>query len=64
MNTRIYKINDKENGAVRLVEANSAAQALRHVAAERYEATTASPKDVAAAMANGTTVETANAATN
>lgn len=64
MTTRIYKIDDKENGAVRLVEANSAAQALRHIAAERYEVTVATTKDVAAAMGDGVTVETASTATN
>lgn len=59
MNTRIYVVHDKGADAARLVEAASAAAAVRHVAINRYTVTAASPKQIAHHMARGVHVETA-----
>lgn len=66
MQTRIYivKTKDTETSATHLVEATSAAQAIRHVAGPRYLAHVASTKDVAAAMASGIPVEKAGQPTS
>lgn len=57
MQTRIYVvIHDDEK---RLVEATSAAQAIRHCVRPRYNARAASPKDVATMLASGARVERA-----
>lgn len=56
--TRIYVV--LQNGgtpARRLVEATSAAQAVRHCAQEQYQAAAASPKDIANLMAEGVRLE-------
>ncbi len=58
--TRIYLVVEKGAGASkRLVEATSAAQAIRHCARNVYEAQAAAPKDVAALMGSGVTIEQA-----
>lgn len=59
METRIYVVmqTDKPH---RLVEATSAAQAIRHCASKEYSAKIARPKDVAGMLAVGTKVENAN----
>jgi hypothetical protein len=54
-NTKIFKVEDRKTGAVRLVDAASASTALQHIAA----VSVASARDVAAAMAQGATVEVA-----
>lgn len=56
--TRIYVITQKDKPA-RLVEATSANTAIRHCARPEFVARTATPKDVAAMLAKGTSVETA-----
>ena len=54
--TRIYVViaKDKPN---RLVEAASAAQAIRHCVSQEYSATVANAKNVAALLKTGTHVE-------
>lgn len=63
--TRIYVVtgNGAQTGSKRLVDAVSAAQAIRHCAKEIYTAQAASPKEIAALMSNGTQIEQANEAT-
>jgi hypothetical protein len=58
--SRIYAIRDRNNHAMRLVEATSPAQALRHIAGALFEVTVASPKQIAALCQNGTKVEKAH----
>lgn len=54
MQTRIYVvIHESEK---RLVEASSAAQAIRHCVANKYVARPATPKDIAHEMSNGVVV--------
>jgi hypothetical protein len=53
-NTKIFKVEDRKTGSVRLVDASSASAALQHVVA----VSVASARDVADAMAQGATVET------
>lgn len=57
--TRIYVVmqNDKP---MRLVDATSAAQAIRHCVRREYAAKAATPKDIASLMGAGTTIEAAN----
>jgi len=57
--TRIYVViaQDKPH---RLVEASSAAQAIRHCVSQEYAAKVAGTKDVAGLLAAGSTVEKAN----
>lgn len=61
MTTRIYVVVQKDKPS-RLVEATSAAQAIRHCAQQEYSAGIARPKDVASLLCAGTTVEKANEA--
>lgn len=68
MQTRIYKVMvlktpERSAQTTRLVEATSAAQAIRHVAVSEYAAHVATTKDVAACMQAGILVEEANAPT-
>ena len=56
--TRLYIVTAAQ-AAPRLVEATNPATALRHVARSLYSVAVASPKEVAALMAKGVTVETA-----
>lgn len=59
--TRIYVVI--EGGAEagkRLVEATSAAQAIRHCARNVYTAQAATPKDIAALMSSDVKIEQAN----
>ncbi len=56
--TRIYRVSDEEEAGF-LVEAASAASALRHVAAKRFRVEIAKPKDIAQMMADGAKVEDA-----
>ena len=58
--TRIYVVMSKtDTGGEdrRLIEAGSAAQAIRFVVRHRYAAKAASPKDLAALMTNGIRIE-------
>jgi hypothetical protein len=58
--TRLYLVAEKaEGGRTRLIEATSAAAAVRHCAKERFEARAAKPGDVRMAMEAGTKVEKA-----
>ena len=57
--TRIYIVTAKGK-TQRLVEATSAAQAIRHCVAQEYAAKVAGAKDVANLAATGTTVEKAS----
>jgi len=57
--TRIYAVTGEPK--VRLVEATSAAAAVRFVASKVYSATIAKPADIVAAMTAGVTVEKATA---
>lgn len=61
--TRIYRTRNKLNPTEkhRLVEAGTRAQALGHVVRGTYEATPASPKEVAQLMSEGIKLETAGA---
>ena len=55
--TRIYVVINKESK--RLVEAGSAAQAIRHCVRNQYSAKAATPKEIAAFMGAGYGVEKA-----
>ena len=55
--TRIYAVTS--GTATRLIEATSAAAAVRHVALQIYSASIAKPADIVAAMTAGVTVEKA-----
>jgi len=58
--TRIYVVMSKtDTGGEdrRLIEAGSAAQAIRYVVRHKYVAKAAAPKDLAALMTNGVRVE-------
>lgn len=60
--TRIYVIIQKgtsDADGFRLVEATSAAQAIRHCARNVYTAQAATPKDIARLMGTGVTIENA-----
>jgi len=60
--TRIYQVTTDEtvaDPATRLIEATSAAAAVRFVASKVYSATIAKPADIVAAMTAGVTVEKA-----
>lgn len=58
MVTRIYVVMAKDK-PFRLVEASSAAQAIRHCVMKEYSARAAGPKDVAELLMAGTCVEKA-----
>lgn len=60
--TRLYRVYDGEACASRLVEATSAAAAVRHVATKRYRVDVAKPKDIADMMSGGVKVERAGEA--
>jgi hypothetical protein len=53
MRTRIYRVRERQTGAVHMLEATNPAQALRFMAEDRWEITPASAKDVAQHMATG-----------
>lgn len=57
MQTRIYVVVHGEER--RLVEATSAAQAIRHCVRNKYSAKAATPKEIALLMGHGLTVEKA-----
>lgn len=58
----IYEISEKGNEVKRLVKADSAAQAIRHCAHDRFAARTVSRvEDAADLMASGVKLETAGA---
>lgn len=60
MQTRIYLVQShREGDRARLIEAASAAQAVRHVVSKEYEARVPTTKEVASAMAAGIQVEAA-----
>lgn len=58
MQTRIYVVINKEER--RLVEATSAAQAIRHCVRNVYAAHVAGTKELASLMSQGVTVERAS----
>lgn len=58
VNTRIYVVTHAEQP--RLIEAGSAAQAIRHCVRASYSAKAATPKDIAALMHAGHAVEHAS----
>lgn len=60
--TRIYVVLHQDEK--RLIEAGSAAQAIRHCVQNKYVARPATTKDIATLMAAGFTVEKANENTN
>lgn len=65
METRIYVVLQKGTSTTdghRLVEASSAAQAIRHCAKHVYEAKAATPKDIANFMSSGVAIEKASEA--
>lgn len=55
--TRIYRIKNKADGKVRLVEATHPSNALRHVAQASFEVSVAKPADVVYAYEHGAKVE-------
>lgn len=60
--SRIYVVDEKSTttaGQRRLVEASSAAQAIRHCVSNVYTAQAAGPKDVAELMGAGIRIERA-----
>lgn len=59
MNTRIYKVWDLVTGDTRLIDASSAAQAVRHVAVGKFSAKIPTTKEVADLVAKGAKVEAA-----
>lgn len=60
MQTRIYLVTNTQRGLpARLIEAASAAQAIRHVVSKEYAAVVPTTKEVAHAMAAGIQVEAA-----
>lgn len=61
MQTRIYVVmyQGPQGEVRRLVEATSAAQAIRHVVKDSHSAKVASTKDVASAMNDGVKIEKA-----
>lgn len=56
----LYVVSDSEKGDERLVDANSRAQAIRHVSLGRFGAKPATPRDVARLMDAGIRVEDAS----
>ncbi len=69
MQTRIYKVQavkpvTAEQAQVLLVEAASAAQAIRHIVADKWTAEVATAKDVAHLAAAGTKIQLAGTAAN
>lgn len=59
MKTRIYHVVDGDD--IRLVNAASAAQAVRHCAADRFRVSIAKTIDVATLVSQGVAVENARA---
>jgi hypothetical protein len=60
--TRLYCIAEAETGRIRLVDATSPAQAIRHCTKGRFHVSTPSAKDVAKLMNDGVKVETVSKA--
>lgn len=56
---RLYRIDNVETGAISLVSANSAAQAIKHVVDGMLRASVPSGIEVAALISDGITVERA-----
>lgn len=61
MITRIYVVINHADDSRTMVEATSAAQAIRHCVRKVYSARTVSPKELAAHMSGGARVERAEA---
>jgi hypothetical protein len=59
MQTRIYVVINKQDQSKRLVEASTAAQAIRHCVRTVYTAKVAGTKEVAGLMRSGYAVEVA-----
>lgn len=59
METRIYRV-ERETEPPQLVEAATAAQALRHVTRKAYQVKTATTKEVASLVGQGVKVEQAS----
>lgn len=64
METRIYIVRSRgvDPTPTRLVEAASAAQAVRHVVKSQYHVEACTPKVIASVMSSGVMVEDANGA--
>lgn len=60
--TRIYVVTNKNDNGRRLVEAASAAQAIRHCVSSIYEANVATAKSIAQYMGDGLKIEKAELA--
>jgi hypothetical protein len=54
----LYSIRNKETGAIRLVDAQQNAQALRHVAEDVFEVLVAKPRQIAELVSKGVVLET------
>lgn len=54
----LYSVRNKETGAIRLVDAQQNAQALRHVAEDVFEVLVAKPRQIAELVAKGVSLET------
>jgi hypothetical protein len=54
----LYSVRNKETGAIRLVDAQQNAQALRHVAEDVFEVLVAKPRQIAELVAKGVKLET------
>ena len=54
----LYSVRNKETGAIRLVDAQQNAQALRHVAEDVLEVLVAKPRQIAELVAKGVVLET------
>ena len=59
--TRVYLVTAADDGEARLVRAANPAQAIRHVARERYRANVASQDTLVDMLSAGEPVETAGA---
>lgn len=57
MQSRIYAVTDKLSGSARLIQAQSAAQAIKHVANDMFDVKAATAAVVANLMSKGTKVE-------
>jgi hypothetical protein len=54
----LYSVRNKETGAIRLVDAQQNAQALRHVAEDVFEVLVAKPRQIAELVGKGVKLET------
>lgn len=62
--TRIYKVINEADQSTKMIEASSAAQAVRHAVAKIYRADVATTKEVASFMTSGNKIMIATEQTN